>query len=83
MKIRGRFRGKRKIWDQEWDLSPVSADGHWDFGNVWKFPYMAGKYGGGGIYFDLSGISGTSGSAGAWCEFAVGRGGCKSTARDS
>lgn len=59
----------------------VSAGCAIGLGNVWKFPYMAGKYGGAAFILIYLVFLVLLGLPVLVCEFAVGRASCKSTAR--
>lgn len=54
---------KREQFGSRLGFILVSAGCAIGLGNVWKFPYMAGKYGGGDLYFSLPAVSGHFGTS--------------------
>ena len=54
---------KRETFSSRLGFLLISAGCAIGLGNVWRFPYIAGQYGGGGICADLSGVPGDAGPA--------------------
>ena len=79
--IKGEKQYEKRVFRSRLGFILVSAGCAIGIGNVWKFPYMAGKYGGAAfiliylIFLVLLGLPVLV------CEFAVGRASRKSTAR--
>ena len=72
---------KRESFGSRLGFILVSAGCAIGIGNVWKFPYICGAYGGAAFYPDLLMLSGYSGYSGSGSRIAVGRGSHTSVAK--